>query len=159
MKQSTPQNHILEIPIYQTPTKKSIPPQAPNHAPAVQRPKPIQIGKADQFPYPKAKQIPLPKSEAMGRGQGRGRQLRCPLRAQTRTHTAFAIRQQKSPSPQNHKTRFGGDPKQSPPKRKIGGAPPTLGSHPRLPTDGTFGANTKPKSEGKADRFPLLHGL
>jgi hypothetical protein len=52
MKQSTPQNHILEIPIYQTPTKKSIPPHAPNQASAVHRPRPIQIGKADQFPYP-----------------------------------------------------------------------------------------------------------
>ncbi len=51
-------------------------------------------------------------------------------------------RQQNPPRSKAANPRFAADPNQSPPKRKNGGDHPTSGSRPRLPTDGTFGANS-----------------
>jgi hypothetical protein len=64
-------------------------------------------------------------------------------------------RQQNSPTQQSRNPRFAADRKRSPPQRKNGRDHPTSGSHPRLPTGGTFGANKKPNQKAKPTDSPF----
>ena len=115
-------------------------PGTPDSRPILGEQKNHQEGNADQFPSPKAQRWGGARGEANEMAASRQQD---PLRSKA------AI------------PRFAADPKQSPPKRKKWWGPPNLGLAPEVPIlgNGTFGANTKPKSEGNADRFPLLHGL